>query len=172
MPPLGIIFYDDDNSTCSATSNKLDRLIFTANAAVATATCRKSRRPTTPPRRRVSFALQLNQTHEYPAVSEEERRLVWYSQEEELSFLFSAPSARRSLEFNTASSSSSTTNACTTGDGACSDNTKVLLRALQLGSLVVQGVCLRAVLLGHVIATEIYERETASDTRGHNHTSI
>ena len=125
--------------------------------------------------RRVCFALESNETYEYPAVTQDEHHLVWYSEDDELAFLLStSPRHDDDGDGIPGATKGRTAIACGASDFGggvvCSDDADVLLRALQLGSLVVRGVCLRAVLLGHAIATEIYDREggganaTATDT--------
>lgn len=119
--------------------------------------------------REVRFAPEdQNRVHVYPGVSTEEHHLVWYTEAEEDAFVVES-----SLLHSTSSSASSCHSVsslvalmlrCDCRDDHNDDKDgeqvqqqvqegepKVLSTALLLGSLVVQGVVLRAVLLGHEI---------------------
>ena len=124
--------------------------------------------------RGVRFAPEdQNRVHVYPGVSTEEHHLVWYTEAEEDAFVMES-----SLLHSTSTSSASPCNSvsslvalmlrCDCRDDHNDDRDgkqpqqqvqqqvregepTVLSTALLLGSLVVQGVVLRAVLLGHEI---------------------
>ena len=91
---------------------------------------------TTPPpteqRRSVRFAMHQNQIHAYPGVPDDCTHLVWYTAEEEAAFLQRATLVRQAKA-----------------------EPKVLSHALLLGSLMIHGAILRAVLLGHAIAAKM-----------------
>ena len=115
--------------------------------------------------RAVRFSEEHNTVHVYPGASTSDYHCLWYSQEEEDAFLMDG-----------ASSSSSTTTAWKAArhgesrkalaarrprrrnddnDIDIDDSSETLSTALLLGKLVVHGVVLRAVLLGHEIVSQL-----------------
>ena len=92
----------------------------------------------------VRFAEEQNVVHVYPGVSRQDYDRVWYTQEEEDAFL------QNTLIL------SCNPFRCTEGDIAVEEGSQVMSTALLLGSLVMQGVVLRAVLLGHEITSHLF----------------
>lgn len=91
----------------------------------------------------VRFAEDRNVVHVYPGVPTKDYDRVWYTQEEEDAFL------QNSLVLSCNSFR------CNQVDSIVDDGSQVLSTALLLGSLVMQGVVLRAVLLGHEISSQL-----------------
>lgn len=146
---------DDESSTCSVAGNKLDRLEEEGLSSCGPSRRRQLRRGPL----RVRFSAPLVHVYEYEGVARHERDLVWYTEDEELEFLIRETRRTRPTPVLPSSSSSGHAPfagfATTSCSGECGDNTKTVVRALQLGSLVLQGVCLRAIILGHAVVSEI-----------------